>query len=1403
MNTRTVGSSNRLIRRFLIFVGIAFAVGSSWAQVAPVETLVQDTLYRADGKVAHGTLTIRWNSFTSSGGEAVAAGEMTVKTDANGGVAIPLIANTGSSPSGTYYRVFMKLDDGTTSEELWVVPAVTTTTIAAIRAKVAPQAVAAQFVSRDYVDTALAAVDATLATVAPATLVHLAGAETLVGAKTFTVSPQVPAPASAGSAVDKAYVDQGFAGLATVAATGNYNDLLNKPPSANLGAPGAIGLVTPGTVNATAYSVNGTPLASANLSDAGSLVRTSQANTFLQPQTVTFTGSDTAAAALLVNASSSSISTNPVVKVALPPNGGQRAMQAINGSDSNAWYSLEYNEGGTGLPGIGLGPGGSAARDTFLYRSGANALATTGSFTADVSRHNAGWFDVRTDGVTCNGSSNDTAAFATAIASFGNSSIELPPGTCMVAPVNGTTPMLAVPHAGQFFKMVGRSGDHGTRIQDSTSTTQSNPPMLKIGDGSAIVAGTDLQDFSLVGATNVSYPSGILSFEDDNLSSVTRVEVGMPTGGTNSIGMTNILTADSNAIFGEMRFKDFSSYCNGTNSTGVLLNAPGSNTDFVSSNIENCVTAMKFLGSDGSPHLNWTGGHIERTASGGFAFFIDQAQPFIYGADAGAGTIYLGSSVVGGDISVSAPSAGWASIYVDNGIGNKFRRVSSAAMQNQALELDGGEWYRVPGNVVSDPLFLINGKTGWTATNATVAIDNIKAPGAKAGQSLLVTSTTAGGYISQSFSVAASTDYLFSAVFYFNKTSTAAQVQVYDQASNLVWDSGSFGPSQATPTMSDSWAYRVMRQWLPNTGGSVTSYTVRIIAPSTSAPVVVSALMIHPSLATMTGAVPTYAGGGSAACSGTGTAYACSLSGRNGGPATASVQWNIPGQPYGSFLRMHVATDANAVSPICVLNGTNNNTAGVSVLYFPATTNSTTSLDYTIPLGASPTIVNCFDYSGPVTDTSEFVISQVSVVPIYPQTVVPVTTYTAGNFVEYVDPAGVQHMGSNSATATTAANVSGVVAVANGGTGATSASAALTALGADAAGAAATAQSTAESFATSSITSAVGTETTRAETAEGLLVPKTTTVNGHALSSNVTVSASDLTTGTLPHAQLPALLSADIPANAANTSGNAATATNLAAAVALPNGTTATTQAYADNSTKLATDAFVLANGGGCLLFSGCVEQVQINSSTPTFGGLGDAWIIATSATASLSALGSTQPQMIQATSAATSGDSAGWSGYSSMPIYYAARQPLVQFGVGYSASTDYSSNARIWLGLVGNSCTTTTMAASDNPACSYAAIRYSTTASDTYYECVTGTGSAQTVTSIGVAPSTTFTPMSINIGASSVTCNVGGTSVSNTTNLPASTTLMFDLFYNTTLTAAATHLRMNGAVGRSQNGTY
>lgn len=68
------------------------------------------------------------------------------------------------------------------------------------------------------------------------------------------------------------------------------------------------------------------------------------------------------------------------------------------------------------------------------------------------------------------------------------------------------------------------------------------------------------------------------------------------------------------------------------------------------------------------------------------------------------------------------------------------------------------------------------------------------------------------------------------------------------------------------------------------------------------------------------------------------------------------------------------------------------------------------------------------------------------------------------------------------------------------------------------------------------------------------------------------------------------LVSAMIPNNAANTSGTAA---NLSGTPALPNGTTATTQTLADNTTKLATDAFVLANAvaNPCSVLGGMLYQ--------------------------------------------------------------------------------------------------------------------------------------------------------------------------------------------------------------------
>ena len=113
----------------------------------------------------------------------------------------------------------------------------------------------------------------------------------------------------------------------------------------------------------------------------------------------------------------------------------------------------------------------------------------------------------------------------------------------------------------------------------------------------------------------------------------------------------------------------------------------------------------------------------------------------------------------------------------------------------------------------------------------------------------------------------------------------------------------------------------------------------------------------------------------------------------------------------------------------------------------------------------------------------------------------------------------------------------------------------------------------------------------------GSYVPQSATVNGHPLSANVTVSATDITTGTLPHAQLPALIGGDIPANTANTSGTAA---NLSGTPALPNGTTATTQTTGDNTAKVATNSFVNASIAAAPgFYQGASYQYWADAPTP------------------------------------------------------------------------------------------------------------------------------------------------------------------------------------------------------------
>lgn len=202
--------SGRLARLFYCLISALVVMALPLHAADPAKTIVSDTMYRADGSAARGTLLISWPAFSTADGKPVAAGTLSVKIGASGSVNIPLLPTQGATPAGTAYRVVVSLDDGSSSTEYWAVPALSPTTIAAIRSTQVPATVAMQVVSRDYVDSQLA------------TAVRRSGDETIAGSKTFDSSPLVPPPGTDAAAANKGYVD-----VAIAAAAPSASNVLN------------------------------------------------------------------------------------------------------------------------------------------------------------------------------------------------------------------------------------------------------------------------------------------------------------------------------------------------------------------------------------------------------------------------------------------------------------------------------------------------------------------------------------------------------------------------------------------------------------------------------------------------------------------------------------------------------------------------------------------------------------------------------------------------------------------------------------------------------------------------------------------------------------------------------------------------------------------------------------------------------------------------------------------------------------------------------------------------------------------------------------------------------------------------------------------------------------------------
>jgi hypothetical protein len=191
------------LKRAIFGTGLLLAALAAILPVAAAQTLttttVQDTIYRADGTLASGTLIVSWPAFTTAANVAVAAGSNGVQIAANGTVTLSLAPNAGAFPGGTYYSAVYHLSDGTVNKEYWVVPVAASTTIGAIRSQLLPATVAIQAVSKQYVDAAVAAIDSNAI---PASGGTMTGPLLLSGD-----------PTSAQQAADKHYVDDSVESL--------------------------------------------------------------------------------------------------------------------------------------------------------------------------------------------------------------------------------------------------------------------------------------------------------------------------------------------------------------------------------------------------------------------------------------------------------------------------------------------------------------------------------------------------------------------------------------------------------------------------------------------------------------------------------------------------------------------------------------------------------------------------------------------------------------------------------------------------------------------------------------------------------------------------------------------------------------------------------------------------------------------------------------------------------------------------------------------------------------------------------------------------------------------------------------------------------------------------------------